>query len=69
VASEPSGARRSPASPRDGWFVVNAVVYGGRLRVDWEYSRELHAEAEVARLLADFLAEVRAAITSAPEQP
>lgn len=62
IASESFGQRRSPATPRDGWFVVNAVVYGGRLRVDWEYSRELHGEDEAGRLLAAYLAELRAVI-------
>ena len=66
IASEPSGQRRSPRSPRDGWFVINAVVYDGTLRVDWEYSRALHTAAEVAPLLAALIAELHALISEAP---
>ena len=67
IASESSGQRRSPASPREGWFVVNAVVYAGRLRVDWEYSRALHGEAEARGLLAAYLAELRAIVAGGAE--
>jgi len=62
VAPESSGRRRSPHTPRDGWFVVNAVVYDGALRVDWEYSRALHDRGEVERLVTDYLDELRAVV-------
>ena len=62
VAPEASGRRRSPHTPRDGWFVVNAVVYDGALRVDWEYSRTLHDRGEVEQLVTDYLAELRALV-------
>ena len=62
VAPESSGRRRSPATPRDGWFVINAVVHERCLRIDWEYSRALHAEPEVARLLAAYVEDLRALI-------
>ena len=59
VAPETSGRRRSPHTPRDGWFVINAIVHDGVLIVDWEYSRALHDRGEIDRLLADYLAELR----------
>jgi non-ribosomal peptide synthase protein (TIGR01720 family) len=62
VASESSGQRRSPHTPRDDWFVINAVVYDHVLRVDWEYSPARHDRDTVARLLADYLCALRALI-------
>jgi len=62
AAPETSGRRRSPHTPRDGWFVINAIVHGGLLVVEWEYSRALHDRGEVDRLLADYLAELRAQV-------
>jgi non-ribosomal peptide synthase protein (TIGR01720 family) len=62
VARETSGRRRNPHTPRDGWFVLNALVHDGALCVDWEYSRALHDRGEAQHLLADFLAELRAII-------
>jgi non-ribosomal peptide synthase protein (TIGR01720 family) len=63
IASESSGRRRSARALRDSAFVINAIVYDGTLRVDWEYSRALHDRAEALSLLADYLAELRALIS------
>jgi amino acid adenylation domain-containing protein/non-ribosomal peptide synthase protein (TIGR01720 family) len=62
VAAETSGRRRSPHTPRDSHFVVNAVVYDGALRIDWEYSRALHDRDTAAALLVDYLTELRGLI-------
>jgi amino acid adenylation domain-containing protein/non-ribosomal peptide synthase protein (TIGR01720 family) len=60
IAPETTGRRRSPHTPRDGWFVVNAIIHDGALIVDWEYSRALHDRGEAQRLLDDYLSELRA---------
>jgi len=69
VAPESSGRRRSPASPRDAWFVVNAVVYEGCLRIDWEYNRARHPAAVVERLLAAYVTELRALVARCVAPP
>jgi amino acid adenylation domain-containing protein/non-ribosomal peptide synthase protein (TIGR01720 family) len=69
VAPESSGRRRSAATPRDGWFVVNAVVHEGCLRIDWEYSRAHHTATEVERLLAAYVVELRTLVARCVAAP
>jgi amino acid adenylation domain-containing protein/non-ribosomal peptide synthase protein (TIGR01720 family) len=50
LASESSGAGRSPQQLREYPFTLNCYVSGGRLHIAWEFSRNLHHAATVRAL-------------------
>jgi non-ribosomal peptide synthase protein (TIGR01720 family) len=62
AAREPSGVEHSPLGRRRSRLELNCMVHGGRLQLDWEYSPELHAEAQMQRLAEDHVARLRALI-------
>jgi amino acid adenylation domain-containing protein/non-ribosomal peptide synthase protein (TIGR01720 family) len=62
LASESSGPVRDPRAARSHLLEVNAVVLGGRLRLDWTYSEHVHARATVERLTDAFMRALRALI-------
>ncbi|HVR95614.1 MAG TPA: amino acid adenylation domain-containing protein, partial [Thermoanaerobaculia bacterium] len=59
AARESSGPARSPRQTRPYLFEINAGVRGGRLRMGWIYSEDLHRRATVERLAELFLAALR----------
>jgi amino acid adenylation domain-containing protein/non-ribosomal peptide synthase protein (TIGR01720 family) len=57
-APESTGPSQSPRARRSHLVEVNALVLDGRLRVDWNYSANLHAAETIERLAAGFRAEL-----------
>jgi non-ribosomal peptide synthase protein (TIGR01720 family) len=53
-ATESRGADHGPANARAFLIEINAVVAGGALRCDWNYSPEPHDAATIRRLAEDF---------------
>ncbi|XXZ41221.1 amino acid adenylation domain-containing protein [Sorangium sp. So ce327] len=62
VARESAGESRAPDSARRAWLDVNALIHGGRLRVELVYSAEIHGAAEMARLSELYVTRLRAVI-------
>jgi fengycin family lipopeptide synthetase B len=62
LSPEPSGPDRSPRGARPHLLEVNGKVGGGRLRLDWLYSRNLHHRSTIERVAQDFLEELRALV-------
>jgi amino acid adenylation domain-containing protein/non-ribosomal peptide synthase protein (TIGR01720 family) len=58
-AAESPGPMLSPRGRRAYRFEINALVTGGRLRVDWSYGGALYRPETVAALAAGFLAGLR----------
>jgi amino acid adenylation domain-containing protein/non-ribosomal peptide synthase protein (TIGR01720 family) len=61
-APEARDEDQSPRTLRSHWFEVTAVVLDGRLRIAWEYSRNLHGGAEVEARADRFVDSLRAVI-------
>ncbi|MDR9754671.1 amino acid adenylation domain-containing protein [Pseudomonas sp. SZMC_28357] len=61
-ASEASGAAQSAEAPLPNWLSVDGQVYGGELKLDWTFSRDCFARAEIEALAADFREELLAVI-------
>jgi non-ribosomal peptide synthase protein (TIGR01720 family) len=68
AARESAGPTMWGGSERGHLLAVNASVVGGRLRVTWNYSRELHRQETIARLAQWLLEELRALIAHCREQ-
>ncbi|MDH0897721.1 MULTISPECIES: condensation domain-containing protein, partial [unclassified Pseudomonas] len=51
-APEGAGEDQGPEAPLGNWLTINGQVYGGELRLNWCFSREMFGE-EVIRQLAD----------------
>jgi amino acid adenylation domain-containing protein/non-ribosomal peptide synthase protein (TIGR01720 family) len=62
LARESVGPTRDGRNRRTHLLEVNAGVYEGELRLDWSYSSELHDEATIERLAANYLEALRAII-------
>ncbi|XXS01113.1 amino acid adenylation domain-containing protein [Sorangium sp. So ce426] len=62
VASESPGASRGPDGARRAWLDVDALIHGGRLKVDLGYSAEIHDETQARALLDAYLRHLRAVI-------
>jgi amino acid adenylation domain-containing protein/non-ribosomal peptide synthase protein (TIGR01720 family) len=62
LARESMGEPQSPTARRTHLIEVDGRVLGGRLRVDWAFSREVHRTATIERLSRQFLEELRALI-------
>ena len=58
-AAEEAGPGQSPAQLRTHLLAVSAMVAGGRLRMDWSYSENLHRRASVERLAEAFADRIR----------
>ncbi|MCC6861342.1 MAG: hypothetical protein IT158_22430 [Bryobacterales bacterium] len=58
-AREPRGPERSPAARRSHSIEVNGGIAGGRLRVQWTYSRALHSRETVQRVGWSFVDALR----------
>ncbi|HEV2801336.1 MAG TPA: amino acid adenylation domain-containing protein [Pyrinomonadaceae bacterium] len=59
IAPETTGALHSPAAERTCLISINGHVGGGRLAVEWTFSRNLYRRETVERLAGDFLASLR----------
>ncbi|HSS50399.1 MAG TPA: condensation domain-containing protein, partial [Thermoanaerobaculia bacterium] len=66
-AGEPAGPPRSPRALRPYLLDVTAVVAGGRLRIDWSYSENVHRPETVEGWAKRYLAELRALIAHCRE--
>jgi amino acid adenylation domain-containing protein/non-ribosomal peptide synthase protein (TIGR01720 family) len=62
VATEATGAARSPQDKRDVLLEINAIVVGGQLKLHWTYSRQLHAQATISRWASAYLSQLEALI-------
>jgi amino acid adenylation domain-containing protein/non-ribosomal peptide synthase protein (TIGR01720 family) len=62
-APEESGAARDGASPRSNLIDVVAKVSGGRLQVEWLYSKALHTTGQVEAAAAIFQRELSRLLT------
>ncbi|MGY4641860.1 non-ribosomal peptide synthase/polyketide synthase [Pseudomonas sp. TE24901] len=61
-SGDASGAEQSPDAPLGNWLELNGQVYGGELKLNWSFSREMFAEATVQRLADDYATELKALI-------
>ena len=61
-APEAVGPAVDPEGRRSHLLEINAWVAGGRLRMEWTYSRNRHRRSTVERLAGDFLEELRGLI-------
>ncbi|WP_137807928.1 non-ribosomal peptide synthase/polyketide synthase [Pseudomonas sp. G(2018)] len=61
-AKESSGAAQSADAPLPNWLSVDGQVYGGKLKLDWTFSRECFDRREIEILAADFRSELLALI-------
>jgi amino acid adenylation domain-containing protein/non-ribosomal peptide synthase protein (TIGR01720 family) len=59
LVREGLGGTRGARNRRTHLLEVNAGVYGGELRLDWSYSRDLHERATVERVASDYLETLR----------
>jgi len=61
-ACESRGADRSLRGKRSHLLEINGSIAGGRLRLEWTYSENLHRRATIERLVQDFAEALRAII-------
>ncbi|MCI0399626.1 MAG: amino acid adenylation domain-containing protein [Chloroflexi bacterium] len=66
LTEESNGNSRSRQGRRPYLLQVNAQISGGRLRVNWTYSQNIHRPATVERLATEFLAALRTLIQDRP---
>ena len=66
-ASEPTGKERSASAPRAYLIDVIAMVSGGRLRVEWLYSRAAHRRETVEKAAERFASELQFLLTARDE--
>jgi amino acid adenylation domain-containing protein/non-ribosomal peptide synthase protein (TIGR01720 family) len=62
MMDESCGPTRGPGGMRTHLLDINASVSGGRLRLYWSYSRNLHAPATIEHLADEYVEELRALI-------
>jgi non-ribosomal peptide synthase protein (TIGR01720 family) len=58
-ADEESGPAQSQRETRAHVFAITVLVHGGRLRVDWGYSENLHLRSSIERLASTYLLRLR----------
>jgi amino acid adenylation domain-containing protein/non-ribosomal peptide synthase protein (TIGR01720 family) len=61
----PATGERSPGGRRTHLVDVNGGVIGGRLEMEWSYSKNLHRSSTIQRLADDFIEAVRSIIQDA----
>ncbi|MEW5928183.1 MAG: non-ribosomal peptide synthase/polyketide synthase, partial [Gemmatimonadota bacterium] len=66
-AGESRGPDRGPRGPRGHRVEVTGMVFGGELRMDWMYGREVHDRATVERVAERFAAELRSLVAHCRE--
>ncbi|MEE8585878.1 MAG: condensation domain-containing protein, partial [Acidobacteriota bacterium] len=62
LTREPSGRDRSPRARRSFLLDVIGNVAGGRLRVSWTFSRNIHREAAIRRQAEEYMQALRSLI-------
>lgn len=64
-AVESTGPAQAASTPR--WYLLNVIgaVSGGRLRLEWTYSRNIHRRETIEELAENYLKELRTLITQA----
>ena len=62
ITGESGGATRSPHGLRRHLLDVQGLISGGRLRVDWFYSENIHRRATIERVATGFVEALRALI-------
>ncbi|HVR95669.1 MAG TPA: condensation domain-containing protein, partial [Thermoanaerobaculia bacterium] len=67
VAGEATGATRSARGRRSSQITVDSVVTGGRLRINWIFSANLHEQSTVEVWAEEFLARLRELIVCCRE--
>ncbi|HEX8558420.1 MAG TPA: amino acid adenylation domain-containing protein [Pyrinomonadaceae bacterium] len=60
MLEEGAGPTRDPKAPRRYLLDVEGRIVGGRLRLDWRYSKNFHRPATIERLAGEFSAALRA---------
>jgi len=68
LAGESAGSSRSPSARRPFLLEVSGSVAGGRLLLNWTYSRNLHHRATIETLAEYFLAALRGLIAHSTTQ-
>ena len=63
LAGESSGPIHSLRGNRSRLLELNGVIVGGRLRLDWTYSENVHRRATVEGIAEDFAEALRSLIT------
>ncbi|HVR11270.1 MAG TPA: condensation domain-containing protein, partial [Thermoanaerobaculia bacterium] len=66
---EPCGPLRSPHALRSHLLLLNGVIVGGRLRVDWSYSENLHRRGTVEQLAAELAGCLQTLLRQRPTSP
>jgi amino acid adenylation domain-containing protein/non-ribosomal peptide synthase protein (TIGR01720 family) len=61
-SGDASGAEQSADAPLGNWLEINGQVYGGELKLNWNFSRQMFAEATVQRLADDYAEELKTLI-------
>lgn len=59
MAGEPKGPERSPKARRTALIDINGGVAGGRLRLEWTYSRNLYRADTIQTLTVDYIQALR----------
>src|SRR6185369_12611202 len=62
AAGESSGPTCNPNSTRSHLLEVTAMIVGGRLKVDWHYSNNLHERSTIEFVAAAFVTALRAIV-------
>lgn len=68
ISTDPVGPVRSPRAQRSHLLEINSYIAGGRLRVEWQYSEDIHRRVTIERLSESFKNSLRALLahTQAP---
>ena len=68
-SSDSVGPVRSPRAQRSHLLEINSYIAGGRLRVEWTYSEDIHRHVTIERLSESFKNSLRALLahTQSPE--
>ncbi|HEY0603571.1 MAG TPA: amino acid adenylation domain-containing protein [Herpetosiphonaceae bacterium] len=62
LVQEPAGPNRSLQGQRSCLLEINGLIVGGRLRLDWTYSGQVHDRSTIERLAGAYLEALRALI-------
>jgi non-ribosomal peptide synthase protein (TIGR01720 family) len=60
ISADSAGPVRSPRAQRSHLLEINSYIAGGRLRVEWKYSEDIHRRVTIERLSESFKNSLRA---------